>query len=73
MYTSYTSSPNLHVKSFTLWDIKAHKTSLVRTTQLGIVATVRKVASSNTSRLEAHDGFFQIAYEGDFRSLRMYF
>ena len=29
----------------------------------------RKVASSNTSRLEAHAGFFQIAYEGDFQSL----
>ena len=29
----------------------------------------RKVASSNTSLLEAHAGFFQIAYEGDFRSL----
>jgi hypothetical protein len=28
----------------------------------------RKVRSSNTSRLEAHDGF-QIAYEGDFQSL----
>ena len=27
-----------------------------------------KVSSSNTSRLEAHD-VFQIAYEGDFRSL----
>ena len=25
--------------------------------------------SSNTFRLEAHAGFFQIAYEGDFRSL----
>ena len=25
-----------------------------------------KVASSNTSSLEAHAGFFQIAYEGDF-------
>ena len=29
----------------------------------------REIASSNTSRLEAHVGFFQIAYEGDFRSL----
>ena len=29
----------------------------------------RKVASSNTSRLEAHAGFFQIAYEGDFQFL----
>ena len=29
-------------------------------------STYRKVASSNTSRLEAHAGFFQIAYEGDF-------
>ena len=28
-----------------------------------------KVASSNTSCLEAHTGFFQIVYEGDFRSL----
>ena len=28
--------------------------------------TYRKVASSNTSRLEAHAGYFQIAYEGDF-------
>ena len=28
----------------------------------------RKIASSDTSRLEAHVGFFQIAYEGDFRS-----
>ena len=26
----------------------------------------RKVASSNMSLLEAHAGFFQIAYEGDF-------
>jgi hypothetical protein len=26
----------------------------------------RKVASSNMSCLEAHAGFFQIAYEGDF-------
>ena len=25
------------------------------------------IASSNTSRLEAHGGFFQIAYEGDFQ------
>ena len=29
----------------------------------------RKVVSSNTFCLEAHAGFFQIAYEGDFRSL----
>ena len=29
----------------------------------------RKVASSNTSCLEARAGFFQIAYEGDFQSL----
>ena len=29
-----------------------------------------KVASSSMSRLEAHAGFFQIAYEGDFWSLR---
>ena len=29
----------------------------------------RKVASSDPSRLEAHAGFFQIAYEGDFGSL----
>ena len=29
----------------------------------------RKVASSNTSCLEAHADFFQIAYEGDFRVL----
>ena len=29
----------------------------------------RKVASSNTSRLEAHADFFQIAYEGDFLSV----
>ena len=29
----------------------------------------RKVVSSNTSRLEAHAGFFQIAYEWDFQSL----
>ena len=29
----------------------------------------RKVVSSNTSRLEAHAGFFQIAYEGNFLSL----
>ena len=29
----------------------------------------RKVASSNTSCLEAHASFFQIAYEGDFLSL----
>ena len=28
-----------------------------------------KVKSSNTSCLEANDGFLQIAYEGDFRSL----
>ena len=28
-----------------------------------------KVASSNTSRLGAHAGLFQIAYERDFRSL----
>ena len=28
-----------------------------------------KVSSSNTSRLEAHAGFFQIAYEGDFQYL----
>ena len=28
-----------------------------------------KVAGSNMSRLEGHTGFFQIAYEGDFRSL----
>ena len=28
-----------------------------------------KVASSNMSHLEAHAGFFQIAYEGDFLSL----
>ena len=34
-----------------------------------LVYMYRKVASSNTSRLEAHAGLFQIAYEGDFRSL----
>ena len=40
-----------------------------------VQCTYRKVASSNTYRLEAHAGiagiagFFQIAYEGDFRSL----
>ena len=28
--------------------------------------TYCKVASSKTSRLEAHAGFFQIAYDGDF-------
>ena len=33
------------------------------------VEEYRKVASSNTSCLEAHADFFQIAYEGDFRSL----
>ena len=32
----------------------------------GHETTYRKVASSNTSRLEAHTDFFQIAYEGDF-------
>ena len=31
--------------------------------------TYIKIASSNTSRLEAHVDFFQIAYEGDFQSL----
>ena len=34
-----------------------------------IFTNYRKVMSSNTSHLEAHEGFFQIAYEGDFRSL----
>ena len=29
----------------------------------------RKVASSNTTRLEAHAVFLQVAYEWDFRSL----
>ena len=34
-----------------------------------LVMTYCKVVSSNTSRLEAHAHAFQIAYEGDFRSL----
>ena len=36
-----------------------------------ICTKYRKIASSNTSRLEAHAGFF-IAYEGDFWSLCMW-
>ena len=34
-----------------------------------IICDYRKVASSNTSHLEAHVGFFQVAYEGDFWTL----
>ena len=33
---------------------------------LFLLPNYRKVASSNTSCLEAHAGFFQIAYEGNF-------
>ena len=31
--------------------------------------TYRKVASSNTSHLEAHAGFFKLLMKGDFQSL----
>ena len=34
---------------------------------LEVQTNYRKVGSSNSSRLEAHAGFFQIAYEGYFR------
>ena len=34
-----------------------------------MLCNYRKVMSPNTSRLEAHAGFFQSAYEGDFSSL----
>ena len=36
---------------------------------LFLLPNYRKVASSNTSCLEAHAGFFQIVYEGVFWSL----
>ena len=42
-----------------------HPVCLIDTTEY-ILLTHCKVASSNTSHLEAHAGFFQIAYEGDF-------
>ena len=37
-----------------------------------MIITYRKVVSSNTFHLEAHLVLFQIAYEGDFRSLCIY-
>ena len=42
------------------------KANLKHAMFIGLVNEYRKVASSNTSRLEAHDGFFRLLMKGIF-------